>query len=409
MRRQSAASPNARGILCKQRLIATGRVQHPAGAICHSRSSQNRLNCTRLLATSCTKQASEQSHMLRKLQALRNLPVQVRLFITGAAAALTCAFQLPLEPDVPGDPFLLFFMLVIGTVFAFGERIGFVAVGLTTFLAFFFFEPFGTLAISHAGDLIKIELYAVLASISVILLASIGRALVNAETAAQGDGGGSIFVRELTHRVANNFAVVAALIRKKAGSVTDTQARSVLNEAIEQVTIMARLHRHLQVSDEVVWLESEPFIGDVCDSLETCMARDRSIAIEHIVMRGVLPVAQAVPLGLIINELVTNALKHAFPDNRRGTVRVRLTQQTTDRLLLVVEDDGVGMRNNPPASGMGQNLIHALATQLGGRLECRSDATGTSFSLLIPYTPFAAIVRPEASNLHAARTTSASP
>src|SRR5215813_6827695 len=115
---------------------------------------------------------SKRSHMLHRLRTLRNVSLPVRLLVTGAAVGVICAFQLPLEPDVPGDPFLLFFMLVIGTVFAFGERIGFVAVGLTTFLAFFFFEPFGTLAISHAGDLIKIELYAVLASISVILLAS---------------------------------------------------------------------------------------------------------------------------------------------------------------------------------------------------------------------------------------------
>jgi len=114
-------------------------------------------------------------------------------------------------------------------------------------------------------------------------------------------------------------------------------------------------------------------------------------------------------MGLIVNELVTNALKHAFPDNRRGTVRVRLTQETADRLLLVVEDDGVGMGNHAPASGMGRNLIHALAAQLGGQLECRSDASGTSFSLLIPYAPFESVVRPEASNIHATRSTSASP
>jgi len=60
--------------------------------------------------------------MLGKLRALRSLPAPVRLLVTGAAAALTCVFQLPLEPDVPGDPFLLFFMVVIGAAFAFGER-----------------------------------------------------------------------------------------------------------------------------------------------------------------------------------------------------------------------------------------------------------------------------------------------
>src|SRR5262245_17147197 len=130
--------------------------------------------------------------MLGKLRALRTLPFPVRLFVTVAAAVLTCAFQLPLEPDVPGDPFLLFFVIVITAALAFGERVAFVAAGLTTFLAFLFFEPFGTLAIRHAKDLIKIELYAALAGIAVLIVASIGRELVDG--GAQMDAGGSVFV-----------------------------------------------------------------------------------------------------------------------------------------------------------------------------------------------------------------------
>src|SRR5215813_4834579 len=224
---------------------------------------------------------SKRSHMLHRLRTLRNVPLPVRLLVTGAAGGLVCAFQLPLEPDVPGDPFLLFFMVVIATAFAFGERVGFVAVGLTSLLAFFFFEPFGTLAIRHAGDLVRIELYAVLAAISALIVGSIGRAFVDA-AGAQTDAKGNIFFRELTHRVANNFAVIAALISRKAGSITDAQARSVLDEAIEQV------------------------IGELCQDLQTFMARDRPVTIEHTGISCTLVVAQAVPLGLIINELVTN-------------------------------------------------------------------------------------------------------
>src|SRR5215475_13168182 len=108
---------------------------------------------------------------------------------------------------------------------------------------------------------------------------------------------------------------------------------------------MARLHCHLQVAGGAVSVDSRHFIGDVCHDLQTSMARDRPISIEHIGMSYVLPVAQAIPLGLIINELVTNALKHAFPNNRRGAVRVCLDQPTADKLLLAVEDDGVGMRD----------------------------------------------------------------
>jgi len=328
--------------------------------------------------------------MLHRLRTLRNVPLLVRLLATGAAVGLVCAFQLPLERDVPGDPFLLFFMVVIATAFAFGERVGFVAVGLTSLLAFFFFEPFGTLAIRHAGDLVRIELYAVLAAISALIVGSIGRAFVDA-AGAQTDAKGSIFLRELTHRVANNFAVIAALISRKAGSINDAQARSVLDEAIEQVTIMARLHRHLQVDGEAVSVESKQFIGELCQDLQTFMARDRPVTIEHTSISCTLAVGQAVPLGLIINELVTNALKHAFPGNRSGTVRVRLQQPTSGNLLLVVEDDGVGMRGHSLPTGMGRGVVDALAAQLGGKLECRSRDGGTTFSLSVPFAPLQSV------------------
>jgi two-component sensor histidine kinase len=333
--------------------------------------------------------------MLQRLRTLRNVPMPVRLLVTGAAVGVVCAFQLPLEPDVPGDPFLLFFMVVIATAFAFGEQVGFAAVGFTSMLAFLFFEPFGTLAIRHAGDLVKIELYAVLAAISALIVGSIGRAFVDA-AAAQTDAKSSIFFRELTHRVANNFAVIAALISRKAGSITDAQARSVLDEAIEQVTIMARLHRHLQVDGEVVSVDSKRFIGELCQDLQTFMARDRPITVEYTGICCVLAVAQAVPLGLIVNELVTNALKHAFPGNRHGTVRVRLDQPTPKDLQLVVEDDGVGVRGHSLPTGMGRGVVDALVAQLGGQLECRSHDGGTTFSLSVPSTALRSVSRIDA-------------
>jgi two-component sensor histidine kinase len=340
--------------------------------------------------------------MLHRLRTLRNVPMPVRLLVTGAAVGVVCAFQLPLEPDVPGDPFLLFFVVVIATAFAFGEHVGFAAVGFTSLLAFLFFEPFGTLAIRHAGDLVRIELYAVLAAISALIVGSIGRAFVDA-AGAQTDARGSIFLRELTHRVANNFAVIAALISRKAGSITDAQARSVLDEAIEQVTVMARLHRHLQVDGDVVSVDSKRFIGELCQDLQTFMARDRPITIEHTGISCVLAVAQAVPLGLIINELVTNALKHAFPGNRRGTVRVRLDQPTPKDLLLVVEDDGVGVRGQSLPTGMGRGVVDALAVQLGGQLECRSHDGRTTFSLSVPFTPVGSVSRLDAIGAAAAK------
>ena len=193
--------------------------------------------------------------MLHTLRALRSWPLWFRLLLTGGILGVFSALQLPLENEVPGDPFLLFSMVVIGSTLMFGERVGFFAVALSTFLSFFFFEPLGTLAITHAADLIKIELYAILASASVLAVAQVGRTLVGALTATQSleqsDRTRSILLRELAHRVANNFAIVATLIRTKADAVSDPQAKLVLNEACEQVTVMARLHRLLHADDEI--------------------------------------------------------------------------------------------------------------------------------------------------------------
>ena len=204
------------------------------------------------------------------------------------------------------------------------------------------------------------------------------RALVGALAATQSleqsDKTRSILLRELAHRVANNFAVVATLIRTKAASVSDPQAKLVLNEAIEQVTVMARLHRLLHADNEVPTIDSERFIAALCQDLETSMACARPISIQCVAVSRQLPVAQAVPMGLIVNELITNAIKHAFPDGRSGTVCVNLGEEDEHRLRLIVEDDGVGFRQ-PKSSGMGQCLVAALASSLAAVSKAKSQAT----------------------------------
>jgi two-component sensor histidine kinase len=99
-------------------------------------------------------------------------------------------------------------------------------------------------------------------------------------------------------------------------------------------------------------------------------------------------VAQASPLGLIVNELVTNAIKHAFPEGRPGMVRVRL-QAAGAQLRLDVEDDGVGlgarMGTGPTrGTGLGQDLVRALCQQIGGTLEVKSTGAGSSFGVVFP-------------------------
>jgi two-component sensor histidine kinase len=327
--------------------------------------------------------------MLKILQVARRWPAWLRAGLSTAAIAIALAAQLPIEKEVPGEPFLLFFIVVIASTLAFGERIGILAVVLTTLLSTLFFEPVGSLTLQLATDLIKVELYAIIAGASIVAVSSLGKILIAAETATQElrqtDTKRTILLQELAHRVANNFAVVAALIQTKAAHVSDPKAKSALNEAIDQVAIMARVHKRLQNSDSVVSLDSERFVTELCSDLQISMARGRAISIECHAVSVPLSTSQSVPLGLILNELVTNALKHAFPDGRPGTVQVILTKGSCNTLTLAVEDDGVGQGFDVRPESLGKGLVSALAEQLGGRFVSMSSRAGTSSSVTFPY------------------------
>jgi two-component sensor histidine kinase len=326
--------------------------------------------------------------MLQKLKAMRGLPLWVRFSLTGGALIAAHFFQIPLETEVPGEPFLLFFLIVIAATLAFGEGEGLFGVGLSTLLAATFFEPFGSIALHHAADLVKVELYAVLSGACVVGFARLGQASIAAyeatEALEKAERGKSILLRELTHRVANNFAIVAALINRKSEKVGDAEAKSVLSEAVEQVTVMARVHGRLHPGRDSVALDSEDFLIELCRDLEASMARGRALSIECVAVNRPLLVPVAIALGLIVNELVTNAVKYAFPDERRGTVRVSL-EEGDNQLCLAVEDDGVGFRGRGRHDGVGQDLVRALSHQLGGHLEVKTSDGGCAFRVIFPY------------------------
>jgi two-component system, sensor histidine kinase PdtaS len=334
--------------------------------------------------------------MLQKLKAMRGSPLWVQFALTGATLMAAHFLQIPLETKVPGEPFLLFFMIVIAATLAFGEGAGLFGVGLSAFLATLFFEPLGSVALQHAGDLIKVEAYAFLAGACVVGLARLGRASIAAHEAVEilerAERNKSMLLHELTHRVANNFAAVAALINRKSSTVGDAKAKSVLEEAVGQVAVMARVHSRLHTGSDGIVLDSEDFLLELCKDLGLSMGRGRALSVECVAVNRPLAVAHAIALGLVVNELVTNAIKHAFPGERRGRIRVSL-EEGEGQLCLCVEDDGAGYRGRPHGKGLGLDLVRALSDQLGGHMEVNVSDGGCTFRVIFPYvyqlSPFA--------------------
>src|SRR5262249_2387040 len=154
----------------------------------------------------------------------------------------------------------------------------------------------------------------------------------------------------------------------------------------EQIRIMGQVHSRLRASDRDVSLGSRDFLENLCDEIKASLARGRQISFECAVDDLQLSTHQAVLVGLIVNELVISAIKHAFPDGRNGCIRVDFEALENNQLQLRVEDDGVGFVHRPHRNGgLGQELVMGLAQELGGNLEVKSSEKGSAFLLRMPY------------------------
>lgn len=195
-----------------------------------------------------------------------------------------------------------------------------------------------------------------------------------------------MLVREMNHRIKNSLQLVSSMVSLQLATVTDPDARASLSAAQGRVAAVAKVHERLYAGQRLDRVEVAPYLDDLAHDLGATLglpAAGGSIAVCAI--DEMLPPDKVIPLGLIACELVTNAVKHS-PSG--GAVNVRVTlERESDRLRLVVSDDGAGLPQNfdPTANaGLGMKVIRALAMQLGGALEIERPAHGTSFSVRFP-------------------------
>jgi len=181
-----------------------------------------------------------------------------------------------------------------------------------------------------------------------------------------------VLLKELQHRVKNNLAIISSLLGLEMRRLTDETARQVFLEAQTRISAMAALYDQLygarDLNDINLGLYLDRLARTILDTYSTLGGR---IALETALEDVHLDVKRAVPLGLILNEVLTNAVKYAFPDGKRGTVRVALAE-SAGRITLAISDDGVGLPAgfdlNAPGS-MGFMLVKLLCEQIGASLD----------------------------------------
>ena len=196
-----------------------------------------------------------------------------------------------------------------------------------------------------------------------------------------------LLLREMHHRVKNNLQVVASLLDLQAGTLRDASARQALHESKDRVQSMARIHEYLYKSTDVSRVAMDDYLRHLATALQQAH-NAQHIALSVQVAVGPFDVERAIPCALIVNELVSNAFKHAFPAGRAGEVVVAL-ESRDEQYLLTVRDTGVGLppQLDPQSAGsLGLRLVGMLVKQIGGMLRLASEG-GTTARIAFPVHP----------------------
>jgi two-component sensor histidine kinase len=300
-----------------------------------------------------------------------------------AISAVALALRVATDPFLPpGFPFLTFFPAVIITTFVCGLWPGILCGTLCFFAAWYFFiEPRTSMILSGAA-VTALAFYVFIVAVDIALIHGMRKAAERLELkqrvvedllARQ-----NVMFQELQHRVANNMQFVSSLLLLQRRKVeADTQAAEVLEEARSRIDTIGRIHRRLYDPDRAN-LPAAPYLQALCDDvLEasgqariTCTIRAPDVCFD---------LTQLTALSLLVAELATNAVKHAFPAEQNGTLTVALEPLEQPRWRLTVSDDGRGLPaefGTTSSPSLGLRIVQGLARQLGGEIRFES-ARGT--------------------------------
>ncbi len=189
---------------------------------------------------------------------------------------------------------------------------------------------------------------------------------------------------EIHHRVKNNLQVISSLLNLHAGTISDPAALSQFVDAQMQIQSMALVHEHLYQNESFGSVDIHPYVESLCRHLyDVYGASEDRIGLDIDIESLSITMQQAMPVALLLNELVSNSLKYAFPDDASGTIHISIHLVGTDEVEVRVEDDGVGLPDDfdiASSLSLGHTLIYSLAHQLDGTVNLDGDG-GTRFTL----------------------------
>lgn len=285
----------------------------------------------------------------------------LRYAAASALILLTALIRYAIDPSLRPFPFLLFFPEMLLCMLFFGRGPAYLAVALSmASIAALHLEILGTPSLSP-DRVVGIALFGLVGLLIVEMTGALTRALAKVRAA---DREKALLFDELVHRTKNDLATISAAIHMQQRAATSEETRNALAATNSRVAVVAAAQSQLRMTGETGQVELKPYVETLCRGFDELVAGLRPVTIDVACEPVAVPMAVAVTLGLIINELVINSLKYAFPDGSAGTVAISVSRQGGG-LRVIVADNGTGYPAdaNP---GMGSRLVDLLAGQKNG-------------------------------------------
>jgi two-component sensor histidine kinase len=283
--------------------------------------------------------------------------VLVRYGATGLLVLIGFALRAG-SSEITGPYGFLFFILpIVASALLFDRGTGVFAVALSAGLVATRLTWNDATLPVHVGALAT---FAFVGGCLVFVAEGLHKALAKAHEAQHAT---DLLLQEMSHRVKNKFAMVSSIIGLQARRSTP-EVRDALQDIASRVNIIATVHNFLQLSRREGLIDMSEYLPSLCKALQEALCGPRAVSLQAKAEAIKLPPEKALSAGVIVNELVTNAFKYAFDDDRIGHVRVEFVR-ANDYLVLSVSDDGKG-RSQECEAGLGTRLVTVFAAQLSG-------------------------------------------
>jgi two-component system, sensor histidine kinase PdtaS len=277
-------------------------------------------------------------------------------------------------------PFLFLPPQVLISALLFGWRVGTYVSIVSCALGVYLLEPAQSMVLVEWREVVALGAFAVFCAV-LTWLGAVLRGSVIRLAAAEGEK--DLLLRELNHRIGNDLSMIAALLIAQAHTASKTSVRQALKQAADRIAVIGSVHSRLRHGHRGAVVDSQEYLGGLCQELRTTFIGDRPIDLSVDVDPAQMSLNSAVMIGLIVNELVANAVKHAFPGNQPGHIEVRFQCQNRAGELVVC-DDGVGLPMEQPAgTGLGQLLVRQLTEGMEGTVTIETMG-GTSVHIQLP-------------------------